>query len=649
MADENDYCKSILSHVTLPRIWKAINGLDYSYISNQDIEWSDDLESLEKISIYCRINALTMIQIAGSGHIGSSLSVIDSMIAAKSFDRLKSGRRMEEGSVFFTSKGHDAPGLYSVFHALRMIEDADLFTLRRLFGLPGHPEIGTPGVPTNTGSLGMGISKAKGFIYGARANRIADPNVFVFLGDGELQEGQIWESMATASRDTLNSLYVIVDGNRIQSDTWITRTSDLGNLEERVKSFGWSFFECNGHSVSEIINTLANAEKAPMPKFIYAKTVKGSGVKEFETFSESGEFYKFHSGAIEYSQYSSAVQELLALSESPLNKKSQENVLQIHVERPQDKIPKKRTNNLIEQWALLLLETCQVNRQIVVGDADLSYDTGTYLLRKHFPEKYLQFGIAEQDMVSTAGTLALSGCLPIVHSFASFLTNRAFEQIFNNSTENTQILYVGFLAGILPSAPGHSHQSVLDLALMKSIPNMQVFEPACAFELKICLNQALKHLGPSYFRLGSFEIAEDLNSFDDSSIFQMRKIGDQALILTSGPSSTNWALTAASLLEGKLSVSVSSRPFLTSRLTNKDLNYLSSFSHIFVVENHLPYLGTFNELEMMTAKNGTNGSKIFRIGLDEVPANGQADEVLRHHKLHPEQIADLILQECMRN
>ena len=140
----------------------------------------------------CRINTLYMVARAGSGHLGSSFSSLD-IVSWLYLNELHQGDA--SGDVYFSSKGHDAPGLYAVLLATGLLPFDRIHTLRRLGGLPGHPDVATPGVVTNTGPLGMGISKAKGMIL---ANRLSgrQGRVFVMTGDGELQEGQIWESLA---------------------------------------------------------------------------------------------------------------------------------------------------------------------------------------------------------------------------------------------------------------------------------------------------------------------------------------------------------------------------------------------------------------------------------------------------------------------
>ena len=177
-----------------------------------------------------RINTLYMIAGAWSGHIGTSFSSLEIMSWLFLNELRDLGKGPDECDIFFSSKGHDAPALYSVLIGLGLLPADKLHQLRRIDGLPGHPHVETPYVQANTGSLGMGISKAKGM---ALANRLAGTprRVFVLTGDGELQEGQFWESLGSAANMKLGEIVVIIDHNKIQSDTWVSKVSALGDVE----------------------------------------------------------------------------------------------------------------------------------------------------------------------------------------------------------------------------------------------------------------------------------------------------------------------------------------------------------------------------------------------------------------------------------
>lgn len=596
-----------------------------------------ETQSLKDLANGCRLNALTAVQTAGSGHIGTSLSSLDIMIAARRF--LDGPDFVGKGAserIFFSSKGHDAPALYATMHLCGQLEDGDLFRLRRLGGLPGHPETITPGVPTNTGSLGMGISKAKGFI---KANRLTAPDrrdpVIVMLGDGELHEGQIWESLPGAVRDGFSELIAIVDGNKIQSDTWVESTLPLGDLRQRAEGSGWSYLECDGNDPDAVLQAFAEASNHPTPTFIYASTTKGSGVEWMEQFPAEGEYYKFHSGALAPEVYDAAVEVLVSLwGESVATPTAP-----LPPERPEfDALtPRARPESMLTHWEKMIGEVMADNPRVVALDGDLSYDTGTHLVRHVYPERYIQAGIAEQDMVSMAGTLALSGYVPLVHSFATFLTMRATEQIFNNATEYTKIVYFGFLAGLVPSAPGFSHQAVTDVGIMSSIPRMRVFEPSCASELRWVIDQALAHEGPSFVRMGGLAPLGK-RATSDASSGVLRRSGTQVALITSGPLLGHEALGAAEILgQGGIDAAVFSYPEITAEPSPALITELSSFRSVYVLENHNPAVAKFRRIS--EALSDQPGTRVVRIGLEGIPANGQPAEVLQHHRLDATGIA----------
>jgi len=625
-----------------PLTWEGSNGAPLSYWSRvQLLELWRDTADLKTLANACRLNVVTAVQHAGSGHIGTSLSSLDIMVAVRRFLEGDSFLQVPpQGGVFFSSKGHDAPAYYSLMHLMGQLEDADLFTLRRLGGLPGHPETITPGVPTNTGSLGMGISKAKGFI---KAQRMANPDsrdsVVVMLGDGELNEGQIWESMPGAVKEGFSELIAIVDANQIQSDTWTENTLPMGDLRKRVEGSGWTFLECDGQDPKSVLNALDTARQSESPTFIMASTTKGAGIPWMEVFPEDGEYYKFHSGALPPELYAEAARILTQLAsgeEHGDSKGFDSQSFDFDALTPKD-----RPESLLTIWEEVLAEVMSSHPDVVALDGDLSYDTGTHRVRHDYPTRYLQVGIAEQDMVSMAGTLALSGHTPIVHSFATFLTMRATEQIFNNATEYSRVIYVGFLAGLVPSAPGFSHQAVTDVGIMTSIPGMRVFEPSCRSEVQWAIAEALAHDGPSFLRMGTLPPVTALSRITPGTGLQLRVEGSSVALVTSGPLLAGEAVAAAhSAASHGVSVAVFSRPELSVPLSGVDQELLAGFDAVISLENftaaraHQYYVGEALQ---------RSGVSLLRWGIEGIPANGQAAEVLKHHGLDAESLAEAIL------
>jgi transketolase len=623
------------------------SGLELPFWSNSRFNQAiSEQVSIDTLANACRLNILASIKSAGSGHIGTSFSSIEILIAIKIF--LSKDGSLNKGYIqngtFFSSKGHDAPAIYSVMHMMGELSDDQIFTLRQLDGLPGHPEIDTPGIPTNTGSLGMGISKAKGFVHANRINKVTG-KVIVILGDGELQEGQIWESLPTAARDQMSALIVIVDGNKIQSDTWVEKTSPLGDLRKRVEGSGWEFRECNGHDIEDLLCQLRLAGKARKPTFIYASTIKGCGVSFMTELPGDGKFYKFHSGSLPDDLYADACNELLHRMENNLHcsidlglkPRRELNELQKLRTELNYHQPKERPDSLIIKWANLLSNEMSRDESIVILDADLSYDTGTYLAREKFPKRYIQTGISEQDMVSMAGTLALKGLIPFVHSFATFLTMRPTEQIFNNATEKTRVVYVGFLAGLLPSPPGFSHQAVTDVGIMASLPGMQIIEPACETELQIAFDYAINNLGPTYLRMvsiGEIEPAKVNERVNPGDII-IRKTGTSIAIICSGPLLISEAIKAAELY-GEESCAVISYPFINSPISEKSLKVINSFDKVLILENYNSGLGILKQFEDCNYLI----PKVSSVDIPGIPRNGWNDQVLKFHKLDAESLVE---------
>ncbi len=586
-----------------------------------------------------RINALYMIRFAGSGHPGSSFSAMDIMVWLH-FEEMK------KEDTFFSSKGHDVPALYSILIAKEKLPFAMIDKLRRLGGLPGHPDIGTPGIVTNTGSLGTGISKAHGMALANRLKGIKS-NIYVLTGDGELQEGQIWESLGPVANAKLSKITAIVDHNKIQSDVHVKDTSDLGKLEDKWKAFGWAVFRCDGNDIEEFSKTLKEAKKIKdRPQVIIADTLKGNGVSFMERLAEDG-LYKFHSGAPTIDQFNAAIAEL---SERANKLLAQANEKPISFETKSLEInpPPAKVLKLNSAYGDELVKIARERKDIVGLDADLVLDTGLIPFKKEFPERYVECGIAEQDMVSIAGGLALRGALPVVHSFACFLSTRPNEQIYNNATERTKIIYTASLAGLLPATPGHSHQSVRDISALGSVPGLTLFEPSCEEEVRMAIRWAVeKNPESTYIRICNVP-ADITYSLPEKYELEPGKGvllagGKDVLFIGYGPIMLEQAVKARDILaKSGISAAIVNLPWL-NMVDKKWLEKISKkFKIIATLDDHYIKLGQGEMLAAELAKIG-NTSKIISFGVEEIPVSGQNGEVLKYHKLDADSIAERVL------
>ncbi len=245
----------------------------------------NELQNLRKIANEVRVDVITMLSAAKSGHPGGSLSVVELVVSlfywVMNID--PKNPKWEGRDRFHLSKGHACPTLYSVLARLGYFPKDELNKLRQLGGiLQGHPHPRTPGVEVASGSLGQGLSVACGMALADRLDR-KNSCTYVILGDGELQEGQVWEAAMFASHYRLDNLYVFIDYNRMQIDGKIEEIMNVQPLIKKFESFGFYVNEVDGHNIKEIVDMIGDARKIKgKPKVIIANTVKGKGVSFME-------------------------------------------------------------------------------------------------------------------------------------------------------------------------------------------------------------------------------------------------------------------------------------------------------------------------------------------------------------------------------
>lgn len=263
---------------------------------------------LKEKSREVRKNIIEMIYIAQSGHPGGALSAADIMTALY-FDILNidpQNPRWADRDRVILSKGHACPVWYSCLAMRGYFPIKELNTLRKFESiLQGHPDmVKTPGVDITTGSLGQGLSMGVGMaLEGKLVGK--DFRVFVILGDGEINEGQVWEAAASAYKYKLNKLIAIVDKNRLQMDGFTEEIMPMEPIDKKFKAFNWKVYTINGHNMEEILISIENAKKIKdRPVCIIANTVKGKGVSFMENIRE------WHGKAPNYQEYLKAIQEI---------------------------------------------------------------------------------------------------------------------------------------------------------------------------------------------------------------------------------------------------------------------------------------------------------------------------------------------------
>ncbi len=266
----------------------------------------------------CRVQIIRMLTHAGSGHPGGSLSVID-ILTALYFGRLRHDPKRPDWpdrDRVVLSKGHAVPALYTVMAKAGYFPESQLITLRKLgSSLQGHPDrTMLPGIEAATGSLGQGLSISLGLALGLRLRR-CPARVYCILGDGETQEGQVWEAAMSAPKlglpmHGLDNLTVILDYNKIQLDNFVAKILDLEPVLAKWQAFGWTVIEIDGHDFDQIAKALDQAEATVGPVIVVAHTIKGKGVSFMENDPE------WHGKAPKPAEAIQAIREILGVGDA---------------------------------------------------------------------------------------------------------------------------------------------------------------------------------------------------------------------------------------------------------------------------------------------------------------------------------------------
>jgi len=633
--------------------------MEISIIENSEFDKirelsTKDYQYLELYSTMLRYNCFVEVKKAGSGHLGSSFSAMDiiTYLYLRELNVLEVGLNSNDRDIYFSSKGHDVPGLYSLLHSLGFIETSQLMKLRKLGGLDGHPDVRIPGIESNTGSLGMGISKGKGMAIAKKLNNYGG-RVFVLTGDGEFQEGQIYESLQTTSHQKVTNLNVIIDRNKFQTDKIVNEIVNIDDLKQKVSSFGWYVDEIDGHNFSEIENALNKIKDVTdKPKFIIANTIKGKGISFLENYTKNqyGEvIYKWHSGAPDDEYFELGINELKQkirnLSEK-LNVEINYKIIEQLIKQPSSK-----KIYITETFGKRLCEIANERKDLIVLDGDLSADCKLRDFEYQYPERFIENGISEQDMVSTAGGLARMGMLPLVSSFASFLVSRANEHIYNNACEHTKIIYACHFAGIIPAGPGKSHQSVRDISLLNAIPNMVIIQPGFSVEMQEALDYAVyiasenvalrMNIGPSP---QEFEPENYKLEFGKGTTLLN---GNNGILFTYGPVMLNEAVSAVEILNHhNYSLKVVNMPWLNRIDLEWFEQTIRGFDKIFVLDDH-SINGGLGDLiiNAVNKLNIANKPQVIKFGIEDYPECGTPFEVLNYHRLDAKSLAEQILNQ----
>ncbi len=478
------------------------------------------IEQLAEAANLMRGYDLVALAAAGSGHAGGTLSIMDIVAALylRVADLDPSDPNWEHRDRIIWSAGHKAPALYLGLAFAGFCKPEDVVTLRKL-GSPfqGHPHWPkVPGVEVSSGSLGQGLSVAVGAALAAKLDGRKN-KVFCLMGDGEQQEGNIWEAAMEAAHYQLGNLVGIVDFNRLQIDGPVCEVMNIEPLEEKYRAFGWEVARVDGHDMKQIVAALEEAKTRPgagKPLLIIAATVKGKGVSFMENVAG------WHGKSPNREEMLKGLQELGLSEKIPYERLlASARHYQAEVEEKlAAKQPKFRRDywwNAARNMKVKMEPTRKGFGQSLAQNGDdprvvcLGLDiSGSITISEFYanqPERkprWLSMGIAEQSATAAAAGLAKEGKLPVLGTYAAFAAARNLDQLrVSVCYGNFNVMVAGAHGGVSVGPDGATHQALEDLFAVCGLPNMVVVVPCDAIETKKATDYLLlEHVGPKYVR-----------------------------------------------------------------------------------------------------------------------------------------------------
>ncbi len=476
------------------------------------------IEQLKDAANLMRGYDLVALHAAGSGHAGGTLSVMDITAAlylkVANHDPKKPSWPDRDRIVWST--GHKAPSLYLGLAVAGFCPVEDVMTLRKL-GSPyqGHPHwLKLPGVEVSTGSLGQGLSIAFGIALAAKLDG-KNYKTFCLMGDGEQQEGQIWEAAMEAGHFHLDNLIGVIDCNRLQIDGWVKDVMDVEPLAAKYASFGWDVLRINGHDMNQVVDALQQAkEVVGRPVVILADTVKGKGVSFME--DQAG----WHGKVPNHEELGKALLELGLSERIPVQQLLEKaKQYQSRVEHAlESKMPKftrdywwnaadtmkVKMEPTRKGFGKSLAENGDDDRVVCLG-LDISGSitiSDFYAGKPERKKRWISLGIAEQSATSAAAGLAKEGKLPVFGTYATFAAARNLDQIRTSICYgNFNVMIAGAHGGVSVGPDGATHQALEDIFAMQGLPNMSVVVPCDAEETRKATSYLLlQHVGPKYIR-----------------------------------------------------------------------------------------------------------------------------------------------------
>lgn len=551
-----------------------------------------------------------MVTQAQSGHPGGSFSSID-FLSVLYLEKITLNN-----SPLIVSNGHVSPAVYAILAELGAFSKDDVIQKFRqnesIF--EGHVAIDVPGVWFSTGPLGTGVSAASGLALAYKMQK--DPRqVYATLGDGEAQEGQVYEMANFANKYKLDNFTVLLDYNQVQLTDSLKNILPI-DIKAHFKAANWQVLECQGHSPTDVLQALNTAETSSKPTLIICHTIMGKGVEFMES---QGRQHK----ATWHGKAPTAELALKALAEIQ-NSVEEQKELKKFIKNLKFKahkiIPAKTLSKIkgfqsgtphnyqVEDftdcrsaYGQALADLALLNPNIVALTADLAGSVKTNKLQKALPSKHIECGICEQHMISLAGGLSRADMVAFASTFGVFMTSRAKDQARVNDINHTNVKMVATHCGLSVGEDGPTHQGIDDVNSFLGHINTEILEPADPNQSDRITRFIAGHYGNFYLRMGRHKFPVILDEkgqpfFAEKYKFKFGKSdlirsGKKLTVIATGPC-VHEACKAVDALKQNSSVDLFALSSL-KHIDTKILNSLKKTQKLIVVSDHLVNTGVF--------------------------------------------------------
>ncbi len=613
----------------------------------------EELAQIAKQSKVARGEIIKMTTLAKSGHPGGSMSTIDAMMVLYKMANISPENYKEDDrDRVVVSNGHISPAVYSTLALNNFFDMNTAVSQFRLCGsiYEGHIERDVPGVEWGTGNLGQGLSTAVGF---ALANKLKDinSNVYVFMGDGEQQKGQIGEARKAAIKFGLSNITVVIDYNRLQISGDIDEVMP-NRISDNFISDGWEVIEIDGHNYEDLQYAYEQAEKSKLPVMILAKTVMGKDVSFMENLE------KYHGSPLSEEQLAEALNELgLENNLDELKKLRSEFVKETHnkdkfkltfdLNPGEAKTYTDKTDNR-SAWgnALTDLAANNIDNPIAVFDCDLAGSVKTNGFAKAAPEKFLQMGIMEHNTSVIAGAVSACGIQTFWADFGVFGVDEVINMHRLTDINHGNLKVVTTHVGLDVGEDGKTHQCIDYVGLTRNLYNFGIIVPADPNQTDRATRWLATQPGNYLLAMGrsKLDILKDTEGniiFDDNYKFEYGKAdklrdGDKAALLVMGTVSNRAVAVADELAAKGINIQVWNISTPTD-IDTEALKQAAATGTIFTYEDHNVNTGLGSLVASELFKQGLS-CKLKCFGVEDYAVSGASTDVFKHCSLDAESV-----------